>query len=1184
MCDTVLSIAHGPRVEDQNVSHLQLWQDAVNARPNATALIAKHQSPSNFRWVGSHNTEKEYVQWTFADVDRGARRLASALNRIAHVERRPIAALINNQAEWALFYWASAYLHSPFVPINPKIATRSEELNHMLNLVGPVVLVTADLHIASQVEQSLSEKLMSSIATRITLATSGGQTAHSWSLLADIMSGDPTPPDTPDVVAANDTIVILFTSGTTSLPKPCALTSYQCLNAALGYMDAQKIDSNHRFVQHLPGFHSYGIGWSLGFWIRGGMVIYPSDNFEAQATLECFDQLEATHMGLVPTTAQAILAHPAFAKTNLSSLVSIDISGAGVLPSLVEACTASLKVPSSTSYGMTESPGTMAWSVDEGSVIRGGEVMSGRPVRATSVKICEPGTRDVVPRGQFGELHNGGPQVISQYMDPSVSVDDFYQDDEGTRWIITGDQAIMDQDGAVRISGRYKDMIIRGGENISPASIEDYLSKRTEVFMAQVVGAPDEMAGEVPIAVITMIEGCEVDANAMKQDTQRDLGPAFAPKVILHLKNDLGLDAFPSTASGKVRKVELARVVREYLKVQQEAALDKSGSIIDSLISIWKMISGTDGLLPTSSLDSFADSLMMMQLSGTVKKELGRDITVEDFKSCETVQDQANLIEARPLKSAVVQQPKREGPPSIGEIPHAREDAAIFLQTQHAVEAMLTPFGMSWNDVEDVVPLPDWDAIFVHQSRPGSWNLRFSYHADVTAEALAKAVTASLEFHPTMRSLAMASHEGETLLVTVRSTEQWLKASMTTGWEVEKKEDLNKLLLDDPILDNATAPGPLVRFHVAKVLNDGSSGLVMVASHAVNDMSMTKVWLEDIVTLLTGEGPVLPHALFKDYATAFYDHRDGVEAENGIDYWANKHQGISSVPESTLWPVQRAPEWFKGKDTNWSRWNGSKARRGERPVNLEEKLKAQKGIRRLVKVDDLLRLKAEHGVPSFMLVKAALAILNISKTGGKEAIFGTINAARTWPFASDYNALEREAYTGNPLDISGCTTEYVLDRIPVGLSKSVLAFMQQVNKDEEMNSSFAHTPFFRVVDRLRDAITPDDSRTFRERELDAESLLPLIRRQSFNWLPTAPTAQNPKGLMFQDMLTRMDNGLTITGFLADDKRSVALSFSWDAEHLSFGEAERSLNELVGLVGKMGREENWSLSVGDLMKL
>ncbi|KAK5124402.1 hypothetical protein LTR85_001619 [Meristemomyces frigidus] len=1188
MAATQLSIACGRQLDTTNVSHLQLWQDSVNARPNATALISRHQKPGDFRWVGSHYTDTDYVQWTYADLDRGARRLASALNRLTHIERRPIATLVRSQVEWSLFYWAAAYLHSPLVPINPATAARSEEVSHMLALTRPAVVVCADAVLAGQLEQSLSEKAMSDISVKVLLSKGTGEGSSDWSLLSEIMSGDPTPPDTPDVVSSTDTTMILFTSGTTSLPKPCHLSSFMCLNAALACMEARKIHSGHRFVQHLPNFHSYGVGWSLGFWCVGGTVILPSDSFEAQASLECFGLFKATHTSLVPTTAQAILAHPYFAQADLSTLVSVDISGAGVLPSIVDACIKGLRVPSYSSYGMTESPNTVMWEEDGQSVIRNGEVVAGKCVRGTTVKICEPETRNIVPRGQVGELHSGGPQVIHGYADPNVSSSNFYVDENGTQWVVSGDQAVMDEDEVIRISGRYKDMIIRGGENISPASIEDYLGRVEGVASAQVVGVPDEMAGEVPIAIITTKEGQTVDAKELKAATSRDLGTAFAPKMVLHLHDDLKLADWPKTASGKVRKVDLRATVREYLDKQQHSGVDKAAPTVDSLIQIWQNISGADGLVGSSAIETFADSLMMMQLSGTVKKQLGRDITVEDFKLCDTLQDQADLIDSRPdaATKLATAAPKRKGPPAIEEVPHVRGDEAVFEKTKAAVCATLSNVGLSWNDVEDVMPLPDWDAIFAHKSRSTSWNLRFSYHAPVSSRKLEAAVMESLTYHPTFRSMGVEDDEGRMLLVSVRNTEQWLRASMTTGHHVETKEDLNTLLLGHPELDCATMPGPLVRIHIASI-SDGTSGLIFVGSHATNDMSMSKLWLDDVANLLTGDATPVPHAPFRDYANAFFQHRDGAEADNGVAHWTQKHQGISTTPESTLWPPQRAAEWFKGVDAGWSRWDGAKARNGERRVSQDDKRKAQKGIRRMIKVQDLSRLKSQHGVPVFMLVKAAIALLNVAKTGGKEAIFGTINAARTWPFSSDYSALEREAFCGNPLDISGCTTEYVLDRIPVGRSKSVAAFMQQVTKDEEQNSAYAHTPFFRVVDRLRDHLSPDDTRTWAEREADAEALLPLIRRQSFNWLPTAPTAQstaNPNGLKFQEMLTRMDNGLTITGFLADDKKSVALSFSWDAEHLSYREAEKSLDQLVELVDLMGREENWSLTVSDLLRM
>lgn len=1186
MVAKALSSACGRPLDNTNESHLQLWQDSVNARPNATALISRHQKPTDFRWVGSQHTEAGYVQWTYADLDRGARRLATTLNRLTHVERRPIATLVNTQAEWALFFWAAAYLHSPLVPINPKTATRSAEISHMLALTRPAVVVCADHMLASQLEQSLSEKGSSEIPLKILLSNSGEETLPSWTPLSSIMSDEPTPPDTPDVVDGRDTAMVLFTSGTTSLPKPCNLTSFMCVNSSIGYMEARQIHSGHRFVQHLPNFHSYGIAWSLGFWFVGGTVILPSSAFEAQASLECFDLFKATHMSLVPTTAQAILAHPHFAKADLSTLVSVDVSGAGVLPSVINSCVSGLKVPSYTSYGMTESPGTLIWPDNRQTVVRNGEVLSGKCARGTTVKVCEPGTRNLVPRGQAGELHNGGPQVIHGYADPSVSSENFYVDDNGTRWIVTGDQAVMEEDGAVRISGRYKDMIIRGGENISPASIEDYLRRKEGVASAEVIGVPDEMAGEVPIAIVTTKDGCTVSASELKQATSHDLGPAFAPKMVLQLKGDLEMEAWPTTASGKVRKVELRAIVRECLKKQQNLVVDESAPTIDTLVHIWQTISGANCLLPSSGIQTFADSLMMMQLSSMVKKQLGRDITVEDFKLCETIQDQADLIDARPRKTVkATAAPAREGPPTINDLPHVRGDTKKFESAKAVVSTMISSVGLQWDNVEDVMPLPDWDAIFCHKSRPTSWNLHFSYHAPVTSRRLEAAVMESLTYHPTLRAMAVQDEDGQMLLVSVRNTAQWLNVCMTTGWEVETVDDLKTLLVDHPELDRATVPGPLVRIHIATVRSDGSSGLVFVGSHATNDMSMTKLWLDDVAALLTGESTPVPHAQFKDYATAFFQHRDGAEADNGVAYWTRKLQGVSSLPEHTFWPPQQAPEWFKGVDAGWGRWNGAKARKGERAISADEKRDAQKGIRKIVKVDSISRLKSEHGVPVFMLVKAAIALLNVAKTGGKEAIFGTLNAARTWPFSSDHSALEREALCANPLDISGCTTEYVLDRISVGQTKNVVAFMKQVTKDEEQNSGFAHTPFFRIVDGLRDPVSDEDSRTFAERERDAEAILPLIRRQSFNWLPTAPNAQaNPKGLRMLEMLTRMDNGLTITGFLADDKKSVVLSCTWDAEHLSHRQSEKALDELAAFVDAMGKEENWGLTINELLRM
>jgi acyl-CoA synthetase (AMP-forming)/AMP-acid ligase II/acyl carrier protein len=1178
-----LSEAAGRPVDTSTLSHLNVWQKAVAANPNALALISYHQKAANFRWVSAQHSDSEFVEWTFADLDRGARRLATTLNSLSPINRAPIACFCYNQAEWALMLWAAAYLHAPLVPINPKSAIRSEEVSHMLKLVQPAVIVAPDSAVAADLEKSLGQDFLSTMPVKVMLAQPDAtELSNVWKPLSDIMSGELTPPDTPTDADPDETSVILFTSGTTSLPKPCALSSAITANAALAYTEPRDITAGHRFILHLPNFHSYGIGWALGFLLVGATIIYPSEAFEAQASLECIEKFKATHMSLVPTTAQSMTVHPAFSKTDISSLISLDISGAGVLPSVVESCEAAFKVPAGTSYGMTESPSTLIWPIREGSVLRNGEVLSGRPSRGARVKICEPGTTTKVPRGVAGELHNGGVQVISEYMDPNVKNDSFYIDEEGGHWIITGDQAIMEEDGAVRISGRYKDIIIRGGENISPASIEALLQKAEGVYMAQVVGVPDEMAGEVPIAVIESRGDNVTPSNVLKDMTSKALGPAFAPKTVINLKTDLGLDDWPKTAAGKIRKVELAVSVREWIKATEGPAVDASAPTVESLIRIWKKISGADGLLPESSINSFADSLMMMQLSGTVKKDLGRDITVEDFKNCDKIQDQADLIDSRPSVTAAALKPQREGPPAVKDMPFVNGDEQVYAATKANVAAELSRLSLPWEDVEDVVPMPDWDAIFAHRCRPSSWNLRWSYHAPCGAGELERAMKQVLAYHPTLRSIAVERDDEVPLLVTVRANKPWFRAAVTAGHKVDDKEGLNTLLLDHQTYDTASLGGPMFRVHVASIA-DGTSGLVIVASHAVCDMSMTKLWLDDIVTVLSGDGTLIPHASFSEYASAYNTHRFGTEATNGVDYWTNKLQGIGSVSDSTLWPPQRTPEFFKGNDFGWRRHDGRRARATERRTSLSHKLAAQKGVRRMVKCDDIHRLKSEHDIPIFMLVKAAIALLNVKNTGGKEAIFGTLNAARNWPFQSDYSVLEREAYTSNPLDISGCTVEYVLDRIPVALQKNVVSFMQNVSKGEEQNSAFAHAPFLRIVDRMRDHLGEDDLRSFAEREDDADALLPLIRRQSFNWLPTAPTAQgHPKGLNMLQMLTRMDNGLTITGFLADDKKSVALSFTWDAEHMTTGEANIAIDCLAGLVKELCRADNWTKSVREVM--
>ena len=558
---------------------------------------------------------------------------------------------------------------------------------------------------------------------------------------------------------------------------------------------------------------------------------------------------------------------------------------------------------------------------------------------------------------------------------------------------------------------------------------------------------------------------------------------------------------------------------------------------------------------------------------------------MESLKRCESIEDQARLvdqtqsIEAAGLPSSST----RDGPPDVLDLALAEGKQEVHARTKARVTEALEKLdlGLNWDDVEDVIPFPDAGVTFVHRLRNVSWNLRFVYSAPCDSQQLEAAVKRSLENHPTLRSMTI-EFDGKVFIVPIRTSKKWWNASLTTGHELDTPDGLRTLLLDDPVLDAAAAPGPLTRMHIASI-RDGTSGIVLVASHSVNDQSSMRLWMEDIaIGIKSLSAPLPPRVAFRDFAGLYYQHRQGAEAKHGVQYWARKLHGISSLPDTTFWPNQRAPEFMKGIDPEWRHWNGSLSRTGERSVSFVEKRKAQKGLRRMAKIQDISRLKSVHNIPSLMLVKAAMAMMNVKFTGGKEAVWGTFNAARSWPFKSDY---ADDIPSGNPLDISGATIAVVCDRIAVPRSKTILNFLKQVNDDEVKNTEYAHAPFYQVIDALCDPIDEDDTRSYLERQRDAEAILPATRRQVFNWLPPAmPPSPGYQGLQMLEMLPRMDNGATLSGFLGPDRKHLALGFMWDAEHLSYREAEEAIDLVVRLVEAMGKEENWSLTVGDILRM
>jgi acyl-CoA synthetase (AMP-forming)/AMP-acid ligase II len=227
----------------------------------------------------------------------------------------------------------------------------------------------------------------------------------------------------------------------------------------------------------MPNNHMNGCLAPLAYLCMGGTVVYPGQTFKAASMLTALQEERCTNTIFVPTTLQAVIDYRGESEYKFDYPRQVDLGGAMVSLKHLKQCIYSLGAKKvGTSFGMTEGSPLRATPVsDPNELIRGGSVIAGKPLREARVRICAPGSSMPLPLGQYGELHQSGPQVIKSYLGKG-NTDEFYEAEMGNTWFRTGDQAVMYDDCSVSIVGRYKDMIIRRGENISPLSIERVLN------------------------------------------------------------------------------------------------------------------------------------------------------------------------------------------------------------------------------------------------------------------------------------------------------------------------------------------------------------------------------------------------------------------------------------------------------------------------------------------------------------------------------------------------------------------------------------------------------------------------------------------------------------------------------------------------------------------------------------
>jgi fatty-acyl-CoA synthase len=516
------------------------------ARPDAEALV---EVATGRRWTYGELRE---------DVDTVALGLLAA--GLGKGDRIGIWA--PNVAEWTLVQYATAKIGAILVNINP--AYRTHELEFVLNQAGISVLVAATSFktsdYAGMIEQvrpncgALRQVVLIGTADwdEVVAAGRNGDRAELARLQAQLSPDDP--------------INIQYTSGTTGFPKGATLSHHNILNNGYFVGRLCGYTPEDRVCIPVPFYHCFGmVMGNLGATTNGATMVIPGPGFEPGATLRAVAQERCTSLYGVPTMFIAELNDPDFGSYDLSSLRTGIMAGSPCPVEVMKQVVDRMGMTEVTiCYGMTEtSPVSIQTRADDSLERRVSTV--GRVHPHVEVKIVDPDTGLTLPRGEPGELCTRGYSVMLGYWDEPEKTAEAI---DRARWMHTGDLGVMDSDGYVNITGRIKDMVIRGGENIYPREIEEFLYTHPDILDAQVIGVPDARYGEELCAWVTLREGApELTADGIREFATGKLAHYKIPRYVLVVEE------FPMTVTGKVRKVEMRERSVDLLDLGDAAAV-----------------------------------------------------------------------------------------------------------------------------------------------------------------------------------------------------------------------------------------------------------------------------------------------------------------------------------------------------------------------------------------------------------------------------------------------------------------------------------------------------------------------------------------------------------------------------------------------------------------------------------
>lgn len=549
---TTLSYVHGASPQPLIGQTIGALFDATcAAHADTTALISRHQA----------------IRWTYAELKAQVDAFATGLLNLGLKPGERIGVWAPNCAEWAVTQFATAKAGLILVNINP--AYRLSEVEYALNKVGCRALVTAVRHKTSEylamVDEMRAGGRLPLLETVITL----GDNLHPGCLrFADVAaagqpSGHQRLAELAGELQFDDPINIQFTSGTTGFPKGATLSHHNIVNNGFFVAEAIRLKAGDRLCIPVPLYHCFGmVMGNLGCLTHGATMVYPSEGFEPLAVLETVSEERCQALYGVPTMFIALLAHEAFGKFDLSSLRTGIMAGSPCPIEVMRQVIDRMHMPEVTiAYGMTEtSPVSFQSSCDGTLDARVSTV--GRVQPHLEVKIVDEAGR-IVPRGETGELCTRGYSVMLGYWDDPERTSEAL---DAAGWMHTGDLATLDEAGFGNIVGRIKDMVIRGGENIYPREIEEFLYRHPAVQDVQVIGVPDKKYGEELCAWIVLKDGENLTDDAVRAFCRGQIAHYKIPRHIRFV------EGFPTTVTGKVQKFAM----RETMIAELDLVLEKT--------------------------------------------------------------------------------------------------------------------------------------------------------------------------------------------------------------------------------------------------------------------------------------------------------------------------------------------------------------------------------------------------------------------------------------------------------------------------------------------------------------------------------------------------------------------------------------------------------------------------------